>query len=140
MVFLGIVLAAAAVAVAAGVIAENSSAGSLSVFSHHVPGVTTEARVFIAGVVVAAFVFAGLTLAALSLGRSLRVRRELQDLRDEREESMSTLERKNEQLQRELARARAGAAGSAPATGEVPVWPRESQERESASPFFDHPA
>jgi uncharacterized integral membrane protein len=138
MVFLGVVLAAAAVVVAIGLIAENSSVASLSLFGHHVPGVHTEARVVIAGMIVAAFVGAGLTMSSLSLLRSMRARRELRDLRDERQESMSALQMQNQQLQRELARARAG-AGNAPVTGEVPVAPRRGRDREPVSPFFDQP-
>ena len=120
MVFLGIVLAAAAVAVGAGVIAENSSSASLSVFGQHVPGIHTEARVFIAGLIVGALVIAGLWVSSLSLLRSMRLRREFHDLREEREESMSALVMKNQQLQQELARTR-GRAGTAPMTGEVPL-------------------
>lgn len=136
MVFLGIVLAAAAVGVGIGVIAENSSSASLSVFGQDVPGVHTEAQVFIVGLIVATLIIAGLALSSLSLLRSMRARRELHDLREERQESMSTLEMKNQQLQRELARTRNG-AGSAPVRDEEPVWPRQS-DREPASPFFDH--
>lgn len=139
MVFLGIVLAAAAVGVGVGVIAENSSSASLSVFGQNVPGVHTEAQVFIVGVIVATFVIAGIAVSSLSLLRSMRARRELRDLREERQESMSTLEMKNQQLQRELARARGG-AGSAPVTGEMPVSPGQGRDREPASPFFDHSA
>jgi hypothetical protein len=133
MVFLGIVLAAVAVAIGVGVIVENSSSASLTFFNHHVPGVTSEAHVFIAGAVVATFVFAGLAMAMLSLGRAVRARRELQDLRDEHQETMSTLKRKNQQLQRELAHAHA--AGSAPEVSGRPGGVRT----EPASPFFDHP-
>jgi len=136
MVILGIALAAVAVGVGIGVIAENSSSASLSVFGQDVPGVHTEARVFIFGLIVATLVIAGLAASSLSVVRSMRARRELRDLREEREESMSTLEMKNQQLQRELARARSG-AGRAPAADEGPVWPRQS-DQEPASPFFDH--
>ncbi|MGH3387720.1 MAG: hypothetical protein ACRDOO_02440 [Actinomadura sp.] len=139
MVILGIVLAAAAIGVSVGVFTENSSSAALTVFGQQVPGVHTQAQVFIAGMVVAMFVFTGLTVSSRSLLRSMRVRRELHDLREERAESMSTLEMKNQQLQRELTRARSD-AGSAPSTGEVPVWPRKSPDREPDSPFFDRTA
>jgi hypothetical protein len=115
VVFLGIVLAAAAVAAGAGVITANSSSASLNAFGQHVPGVHTESEVFIAGIIVATFVIAGLGLAWLSLLRSSRARREFRDLRDEREESLSALVRRNQQLREELARARSGAQ-SAPTT------------------------
>jgi uncharacterized integral membrane protein len=139
MVFLGVVLAAAAVVVGIGLITENSSSASLSLFGHHVPGVHTEAQVVIVGMIVAAFVGVGLAMSSLSLLRSMRGRRELRDLREERQESMSTLQMKNQQLQQELARARAG-AGSAPVTGEVPVAPQQGRHREPVSPFFDQHA
>jgi hypothetical protein len=139
MVFLGIVLAAAAVGVGIGVIAENASAASLSLFGHHVPGVNTESQVFIAGIVVATFVIAGLAVSSLTLRRSARARRELRDLREERQESLSTLAMKNQQLQRELTRIRSG-VGGASSTGEVPVQPQQGRAREPVSPFFDHSA
>jgi hypothetical protein len=122
MVFLGIVLAAAAVAVGAGVVTANSSSASLTLFGRHVPGVHTEAEIFIGGMIVATLVIAGFALSSLSLARSTRARREFHDLREEREESMSTLVRKNQQLQQELTRIRSG-AHSAPVTHEVPVYP-----------------
>jgi hypothetical protein len=137
VIILGIVLAAAAIGAAVGVIAENSSSASLSVFGQHVPGLHTEAQIFIVGMIVAAFAFAGLAVSSLSVARSVRVRRELHDLRSEHKESMSTLEVKNQQLKRELARARSD-AGSAPATGETPVWPRQDRAaKEPESPFFE---
>jgi hypothetical protein len=139
MVFLGIVMAAAAVGVGVGVIAENSSSASFSLFGHHVPGVNTEAQVFIAGLIVATFVIAGLAVSSLSLLRSIQARHELRDLREERQESMSTLVMKNQQLQRELAHAR-GDVGSAPLKGEVPDPPRQGRDRGPVSPFFDHSA
>lgn len=122
MVFLGLVLAAAAVAAGAGIITVNSSPASLTAFGRHVPGVHTEAEVFIGGILVAAVFVVGLGFASLSLLRAARARREFRDLREEREESMSALVRKNHQLQQELARVR-GSAQSVPTTTEVPVYP-----------------
>ncbi len=138
MVFLGIVLAATAVGVAVGIVTENSTSASLSLFGHHVPAVNTEARVFIAGLIVGMLVIAGLSMASRSMRRSSQARREFRDLREERQESISTLLTQNQQLQRELARSRA--AGSAPMTGEMPATPRQGRDREPASPFFDHSA
>lgn len=122
MVFLGLVLAAAAVAVGAGVITANSSSASLTAFGRHVPGIHTETEVFIAGMLVATVFVLGLGFASLSLMRAARARREFRDLREEREESMSALVRRNQQLQRDLANARS-AAQSAPTATEVPVYP-----------------
>jgi hypothetical protein len=111
MVILGIVLAAAAVGVGIGIIAENSSSASIGLFGQHVPGVQTEGQIFAAGVLVAFVFMLGLGLSFLTLNRSLRVRRELRDLREEHRESITTLEMEKQQLQRELARAR-GTAGA----------------------------
>jgi uncharacterized protein HemX len=139
VIFLGIVLASAAVAVTIGVVAENSAPASLSVFGQHVPAVTSQAQVFVAGVVVAIFVVVGLAISSLGMGRSMRVRRELRDLREEHHESLTTLEMEKQQLQRELARARSGAAG-VPTAGDIPVSPRPTRDRDPVSPFFDQSA
>ncbi|MFB9839025.1 hypothetical protein [Actinoallomurus acaciae] len=149
MVFVGVIVAVAAVVAGIEVIAQNSSSASLAFFGHQVPGVHTESQVFIVGIIVAFFAGGGLAMSWLSLLRRMRVRRELQDLREDRQETMAALVRKNQQLERELARARGGAP-SATATGEVPVPPRPRREapvspgprrdREPVSPFFDNPA
>ncbi|GLY74474.1 hypothetical protein [Actinoallomurus iriomotensis] len=139
MVFVGVVVAVAAVVVGIEVIVHNSSSASLGFFGYHVPGVHTEAQVFAAGLIVAFVAGGGLAMAWISLLRKARVRRELHDLREEREETMASLERKNQQLERELARVRGGAT-SAPVTGEVPVASGRRRDREPVSPFFDNPA
>ncbi|MGH3374083.1 MAG: hypothetical protein ACRDP6_05045 [Actinoallomurus sp.] len=136
MVFLGIVLAGIAVSVVVSIIAENSAPATLSVFGQHIPGVTSEAQVFVAGVIVTIFFVIGLAISSLSLGRSMRVRRELRELRDEHEESLSTLEMERQQFQRELARARG--RGGAPVAHDVPV--AGHQPRDAVSPFFDQSA
>lgn len=146
MVFLGIILAAAAVGAGIGIVAESSAPATLSVFGQHVPGVSSQGQVFISGVLVTVLFGVGMLIAILSLGRSMRVRRELRDLRDEHEESLTTLERENQQLQRELARARGGrssvTAPDAPVAdrpGRPPVAPRPATPRpnDPVSPFFD---
>jgi hypothetical protein len=137
MVFLGVVLAIAAVVAGIEVITQNSSSASLDFFGHNVPGVHTEARVFIVGMAVAAVIAAGLAMSSVSLVRKMRSRRELLDLREEREESMEALKTQNRQLRRELAHAR---SGGAPRTAEVPVSPGPRVAREPASPFFDNRA
>jgi hypothetical protein len=138
MVFLGIVLAGLAVSVVVGIIAENSAPATLSVFGQHVPGVTSEAQVFVAGVIITIFFVVGLAISSLSMGRSMRVRRELRELREEHEESLSTLEMERQQFQRELARAR-GRAG-APIPNDVPVAGHQPRDRDAVSPFFDQSA
>jgi hypothetical protein len=128
MVFLGILLAGAAVCVAVGIISENTAPASLNVFGQHIPGVTSEAQVFVAGVIVTIFFVIGLTISSLAFGRSMRVRRELRELREEREESLSTMEHERQRYQRDLARAR-----KAQTTADVPV----AGHRDPVSPFFD---
>jgi uncharacterized membrane-anchored protein len=137
VVFLGILLATAAVAVAVAVIADNAGPASLSVFGQHVPGVTSNAQIFVAGLIVAIFFVIGLAISSLALGRSMRVRRELRDLREEREESLTTLELEREQFQRELARAR----GQSPqTTTDVQVAGRKTRDSDPVSRFFDQSA
>jgi hypothetical protein len=137
MILLGILLAGAAVCVAVGMIADNSAPATLSIFGQHIPGVTSEAQVFVAGVVVTIFFVIGLTISSLALGRLTRVRRELRDLREEHEESLSTMEMQRQQFQRELARAR-NRMTTPQTTGDVPV--AGNREPNPASPFFDHSA
>jgi hypothetical protein len=139
VVLLGIVLAGVAVSVVVSIIAENSAPATLTVFGQHIPGVTSEAQVFVAGVIVTIFFVIGLAISSLSLGRSMRVRRELRELREEHEESLSTLEMERQQFQRELARARS-TRGGAPVGGDVPVAGQHSRDRDAVSPFFDQSA
>jgi hypothetical protein len=138
MVLLGIVLAGVAVAVVVGVIAENSAPASLSVFGQHVPGVTSEGQVFVGGVIVTIFFVIGLAISSLALGRSMRVHRELRELREEHEESLTTLEMERQQVPRELARAR-GTRNPQP-QGDMPVAGRQAPNRDPVSPFFDQSA
>jgi uncharacterized protein HemX len=138
MVFLGTLIAVAAVGLGIAIVTDNSASASLNVFGHRVPGVTSDAQIFLAGVVVTIFLVIGLAIAVMALGRSMRNRRELRHLREEHEESMTALELEKRQLERELARARNGAA--LPAPGDVHVAPRRSPDRDPVSPFFDQPA
>lgn len=122
MVFVGILLAAAAVGVGVAIVAENSAAASLSLFGRHIPGVSTQAHIFILGVTVTLVFVVGLTIASLALGRSVRVHRELRDLREEHRESLTTLEMEKRQLEHELARARnAAPARPTPRRDDLPV-------------------
>jgi uncharacterized integral membrane protein len=134
MIVLGLLLAGAAVCVAVGIIAENTAPATLNVFGQHIPGVTSEGQVFVAGIIVTIFFVIGLMIASLALGRSMRVRRELRELREEREESLTTMELERQQFQRELARAR-GNRPTQPPT-DVPV----AGHRDPVSPFFDQSA
>jgi lysylphosphatidylglycerol synthetase-like protein (DUF2156 family) len=138
MILLGILLAGAAVCVAVGIVADNSAPATLSVFGQHIPGVTSEAQVFVAGIIVSIFFVIGLAIASLALGRSMRVRQELRDLREEREESLTALELERQQLQRELARARGNSRTQT--TGDIPVAGHQPRDRDPVSPFFDQSA
>jgi lysylphosphatidylglycerol synthetase-like protein (DUF2156 family) len=138
MILLGILLAGAAVCVAVGIVADNSAPATLSVFGQHVPGVTSEAQVFVAGIIVSIFFVIGLAIASLALGRSMRVRQELRNLREEREESLTALELERQQLQRELARARG--THRTQTTGDIPVAGHQPRDRDPVSPFFDQSA
>ncbi|MCW2943190.1 MAG: hypothetical protein JWN00_6175 [Actinomycetia bacterium] len=108
MIFLGLVLAGAALALCVGVALENGSPAQLNIFGHTVPGVTTGWQVFLAGVIVAVLLMAGLTLVFFGIGRAIRMREERRQIREEAEESISALQLQKRQLQRELALARAG--------------------------------
>jgi hypothetical protein len=136
MILLGVLLAGAAVCVAVGIVADNSAPATLSVFGQHIPGVTSQGQVFVAGVLVSIFFVIGLAIASLAMGRSMRVRRELRDLRDEHEESLSALEKERQQLQRELARARSNSR-TAQTANDIPAAGRP---RDAVSPFFDQSA
>lgn len=143
MILLGVLLAGAAVCVAVGIVADNSAPATLSVFGQHIPGVTSQGQVFVAGVLVSIFFVIGLAIASLAMGRSMRVRRELRDLREEHEESLSALEMERQQLQRELARARNHSRAAqttidnraAQMTNDMPVAGR--RPRDPVAPFFD---
>lgn len=138
MILLGILLAGAAVCVAVSVVADNSAPATMTVFGQHVPGVASEAQVFVAGIIVSIFFVIGLAIASLALGRSIRVRQELRDLREEREESLTALELERQQLQRELARARGNHRTQT--TGDISVAGHQPRDRDPVSPFFDQSA
>jgi uncharacterized protein HemX len=113
MIFLGLLVIVAALATGTAIVLANDDAAQLSAFGQPVPGVTEQWHVFLAGVVVATVLIAGLTLFMFGVSRSVRTRRELRYLREEHEESITTLEMEKRRLERELARARRE-AGSPP--------------------------
>lgn len=154
MVFLGILLVAAALAVGAGVVLDNTGSADLVVFDRTVPGIGEEWQVFVAGAGIGALLVIGMTLTFMGASRRLRDRRDLRDLRDEHEESLTTLEMEKRRLQRELAHARrqerpepagpgARTAPTGPPPGRrqpagVPGAPAAPRSQVSArSPFFD---
>ncbi|MBX6768011.1 MAG: hypothetical protein IRY90_12820, partial [Actinomadura rubrobrunea] len=113
MAFIGFVLVAAAVVVGAGVALDNSGDTTLTVFGTAVPGVNALWQVFFAGAAVAVVFVIGLVLTLSGIARRIRTRREIRSLREEHEESLTTLEMEKRQLQRELARIRSTAPISA---------------------------
>ncbi|MEU5991978.1 hypothetical protein ABZ806_23670 [Spirillospora sp. NPDC047418] len=144
MVFLGFLLVAAAIAVGAGVVLDNTDAAHLVVFGQSVPGLNNEWQVFLAGAGVAVVFVLGMALTVSGAGRRIRNRRDLRDLREEHEESLTTLEMEKRRLERELARVRQNsprpARGPQPepaaaAVQGVRVAPRPRTP--AASPFFE---
>lgn len=148
MVFLGFLLVAAAIAVGAGVVLDNTDAAHLAVFGQNVPGLNNEWQVFLAGAAVAVVFVLGMTLTVSGAARRIRNRRDLRDLREEHEESLTTLEMEKRRLERELARVRQndprqnaprrGAQQPEPAATSVQgvrVAPRSRIP--AASPFFE---
>ncbi|WP_203596587.1 hypothetical protein [Actinomadura bangladeshensis] len=143
MVFLGFLLVAAAIAVGAGVVLDNTDAAHLAVFGQSVPGLNNEWQVFLAGAGVAVVFVLGMTLTVSGAARRIRNRRDLRDLREEHEESLTTLEMEKRRLERELARVRQnaprrGAQQPEPAATSVQgvrVAPRSRIP--AASPFFE---
>lgn len=149
MVFLGFLLVAAAIAVGAGVVLDNSDAAQLAVFGQSVPGVSNEWQVFLTGAGVAVVFVLGMTLTFTGAARRIRNRRDLRDLREEHQESLTTLEMEKRRLERELANVRQGsgrqgrrsaqprpepAEPAAPVQG-VRVAPRSRIP--ATSPFFE---
>ncbi|MEO3823137.1 hypothetical protein [Actinomadura sp. B10D3] len=108
MIFLGLIVTLAAVAVGVAVLLDNGGAAGMTVFGNDVPGVTAQWHVFMAGAVVAIVFMAGVMVAMLGFRRAMNMRRELRDLRDEHEESLQTLEMERRKLQQALAQARRG--------------------------------
>ncbi|TDD72831.1 hypothetical protein E1293_32350 [Actinomadura darangshiensis] len=121
MIFLGLIVALAAVTVGVAVVLDNTGAAQMSVFGDEIPGISSQWQVFMAGAVVAIVFMAGVMVAALGFRRAMGMRRELRDLRDEHEESLQTLELERRKLQQALAQARRGMDGpSVPAQRVAP--------------------
>ncbi|MEU8124533.1 hypothetical protein AB0C21_37970 [Spirillospora sp. NPDC049024] len=106
MVFVGFLLVAAAIAVGAGVVMDNTGPANLVVFGQTVPGLESEWQLFLSGAGVSLVFLVGMTLTFKGAARRIRTRRDLRDLREEHEESLTTLEMEKRRLERELARVR----------------------------------
>ncbi|MFD0854769.1 hypothetical protein ACFQ07_21195 [Actinomadura adrarensis] len=109
MIVMGLVLAVVAVLFGVAVVVGNEDEAQLTAFGGTVPGVGEEWQVFMAGAIVMIACMAGITLAMFGFKRSMGMRRELRDLRDEHEESLQTLEMEKRRLEQELAQARRNA-------------------------------
>lgn len=108
MIFLGIVFVALGAGGAAGVIAENannSAAFTLSIFGATFHGMSIT-EVFLTGAGVACLFLLGCGLTLAGVRRSVSLRRELRDLREQQDEGMQTLLAQKAQLERELERQR----------------------------------
>lgn len=104
MVVIGLILAAAAVGLAVGVLLEGGAGSlSLTLYGQQFSGLTPS-ELFLAGMVVAAVFIIGLVMIMTGIRRATRIRRELQDLRESHEEYVETLEAEKAQLERELSR------------------------------------
>ncbi|GAA2119258.1 hypothetical protein [Actinomadura napierensis] len=122
MAFIGLLLLAAAAIVAAGVVLDNTDPSHITAFGQAIPGIHNEWQVFLAGAAVAVVLVVGLMLTFVGAGRLLRARRDLRYLREEHEESLTTLEMEKRRLQQELARARQnGPAAGRPSSGPTPA-------------------
>jgi uncharacterized membrane protein YgaE (UPF0421/DUF939 family) len=123
LIFLGLLVAALAMATAVGVVLDNTSPASLTVFHQAIPGVTSQWQVFVAGATVAIIFMAGMMIAFFGIGRAFRLRQEIRDLRDEHEQSMHTMEMEKRRLQRALEHARSenGAPPHLPSHPAVPT-------------------
>ncbi|WP_433465239.1 hypothetical protein [Spirillospora sp. CA-128828] len=122
MIFLGLIVALAAIVAGVAVVLDNTGSAQMTVFGDEVPGITAEWQVFLTGSVVAIVLMAGVMVATLGFRRAMNMRRELRDLRDEHEESLQTLELERRKLQQALAQARRGMddQASVPAQRGVP--------------------
>ncbi|MGI8336524.1 hypothetical protein ACRYCC_41840 [Actinomadura scrupuli] len=132
VVFLGLVVVVVAMVIGVDVAVENTAPATLTVFGRTVPQVTTQGQVLLFGAGVTVVLVAGLVIVYFAMARALRLRRELRYLREEAEESITTLERQKRQLQRELAQARRD-TGQAP----VPAKTAGPPQATVVSSFFD---
>ncbi|GAA2428799.1 hypothetical protein GCM10010191_47430 [Actinomadura vinacea] len=108
MIFIGLLLAAAAVTAGAGIVMANDGPAQLTAFGYAVPGVSTNWQVFLTGAAVAVVFMLGMIMTVAGFGRRLRNRRDLRYLREEQEESRTALETEKRRLQREIAQLRRG--------------------------------
>ena len=108
MVFLGLILAAAAVAAGVGVLLDNNDPVTVSAYGQSVSGFT-EREIFVGGLVVASLFVLGWILIISGVRRHRRLKgdlNELDDLRENREAYIEALEAERVRLNRELNQAR----------------------------------
>lgn len=121
MVFLGLILAAAAAAVGVGVLLDNNVPVTISAYGQGVSGFT-EREVFVGGMAIASLFLLGWILIVSGIRRRRKLRGdldELEDLRENREAYIQSLENERTRLTRELeeARKRSGGVGSPAGAG-----------------------
>lgn len=108
MVFLGLILAAIAVAAGVGVLLGNNDPVTVSAYGQTVSGFT-EREVFVGGLAVACLFVLGWILIVSGVRRRRRLRgdlEELDELRENREAYIESLEAERARLTRELSQAR----------------------------------
>lgn len=116
MVFLGLILAAIAAAAGVGVLLDNNDPVTVSAFGQSVSGFT-ERELFVGGMAVAALFLLGWIFVVSGFRRRRRLRselNELDDLRENREAYIESLEAERARLTRELSQARQESARPAP--------------------------
>ena len=133
MVVLGLLLLLAAGGLTAAIVVANTDAVTVTAFEQSASGLTI-GGLFLAGVVTGAIAILGLTmmLAGLSRRRARRVglKREMRDVRDERE----TLAEENARLRDELAASRS----ASPAYGDEAVYPDDTAGRHADTDRTEH--
>jgi hypothetical protein len=108
MVFLGLILVAIAAAAGVGVLLDNNDPVTVAAYGQSVSGFT-ERELFVGGLAVAALFLLGWILIISGFRRSRRLRgelNELDDLRENREAYIESLEAERVRLTRELSQAR----------------------------------
>lgn len=120
MTILGLVIMVAAIAFGVGALQENSTPAHLTILHRAVPSVTTQGHVFLVGALFGTALLAGMALLAFGIRRTIRLRRDVLDLQEERKESMAALVAENRRLQRELTRTH-GTADKGPAVPPRPT-------------------
>ena len=114
MIILGLVLLAATITLGCGALQSNTDSAHLTIFGSTMPLVNTQGEVFFCGAMAGVFFMASLILVIFGIRRAIWLRQDLRNLREDHEQSLTTLTMEYGRLQRELARVRAD-TGALPA-------------------------